>query len=94
MIAEAAGAGKYAPETMAAAKQALDNAEQLNEHKHNSKETITYAREAVQASEDARIMTIRKIKAEDEEAQRAARVQAEQNAEEARAAGRAVEAAG
>ena len=84
MIAEAAGAGKYAPDSMAAAQQALDNAEKLDEHKHNSKETITYAREAVQAAEDARIMTIRKIKAEDEEAQRAARVQAEQNAEEAR----------
>ena len=85
MIAEAAGAGKYAPDSLAAAKQALDNAEQLDEHKHNSKETITYAREAVQASEDARIMTIRKIKEEDEQAERAARAQAEQNAEEARA---------
>ena len=49
-----------------------------------TKQLITYAREAVQASEDARIMTIRKIKAEDEEAQRAARVQAEQNADESR----------
>ena len=84
MIATAAGAEKYAPETMASARTALQNAEQLDEHKHNSKETITYAREAVQASEDARIMTIRKIKAEDEEAQRAARVQAEENAEQSR----------
>jgi len=83
MIAEAAGAGKYAPDTMASARSDLDNAEKLQEKKRNSKEAITYAREAVQASEDARIMTIRKMKAEDEEAQRAARVQAEQNAQEA-----------
>jgi outer membrane protein OmpA-like peptidoglycan-associated protein len=82
MIATAAGAEKYAPDTMASARAALTNAEQLDEHKRNSKETITYARQAVQSSEDARIMTIRKIKTEDDEAQRAARVQAEQNAEE------------
>lgn len=84
MIADAAGAGKYAPEAMAAARSDLDNAEKLNEKKHDAKQSITYAREAVQASEDARIMTIRKIKAEDEEAQRAAKEQAEQNAQEAR----------
>ena len=84
MIAQAAGADKYAPDTMASAKASLENAEKLNERKHEDKQAITYAREAVQRSEDARIMTIRKIKAEDDEAQRAARVQAEQNAEEAR----------
>jgi outer membrane protein OmpA-like peptidoglycan-associated protein len=84
MIAQAAGADKYAPETMEKAKSDLENAENLNLHKHDTKQAITYAREAVQASEDARIVTIRKLKAEDEEAQRAARVQAEQNAQEAR----------
>jgi len=84
MIAQAAGADKYAPDSMASAKANLDNAEKLNERKHEDKQAITYAREAVQAAEDARIMTIRKIKAEDDEAQRAARVQAEQNAEESR----------
>lgn len=84
MIAEAAGADKYAPEAMAGAKRDLQNAEEFNEKKRDDKQSITYAREAVQASEDARIVTIRKMKEEDEEAQRAARVQAEQNAEEAR----------
>src|SRR3569833_156368 len=84
MIAQAAGADKYAPDTMASAKQNLDNAEKLSERKHEDKQAITNAREAVQRAEDARIMTIRKIKAEDDEAQRAARVQAEQNAEESR----------
>jgi outer membrane protein OmpA-like peptidoglycan-associated protein len=81
MIAEAAGAGKYAPESLASAKTDLTNAEDLNLHKSNSKQTITYARAAVQTAEDARIMTIRKIKAEDEAEQRAARVQAEQSAQ-------------
>jgi outer membrane protein OmpA-like peptidoglycan-associated protein len=84
MIAQAAGADKYAPDTMVSAKQNLDNAEKLSERKHEDKQAVTYAREAVQRAEDARIMTIRKIKAEDDEAQRAARVQAEQNAEESR----------
>lgn len=84
MIAQAAGADKYAPDAMAGAKRDLDNAQQFNDKKHDEKQAITYAREAVQASEDARIVTIRKMKEEDEEAQRAARAQAEQNAEEAR----------
>jgi outer membrane protein OmpA-like peptidoglycan-associated protein len=84
MIADAAGASKYAPDSMAAARQDLDNAQKFAEKKHDDKQAITYAREAAQAAEDARIMTIRKIKAEDEEAQQAARVQAEQNAEESR----------
>jgi len=68
-IAEAAGAGTYASDTLATAKTALRNAEDLDLHKSNAKETITFAREAVQASEDARIITIRKIKAEDDAAQ-------------------------
>jgi len=79
MIANAAGAEKYAPESIAKANTDLQNAEDLNLRKSNSKETITYARNAVQTAEDARIMTIRRIKEEDDAAQRAARVQAEQN---------------
>ena len=83
MIANAAGAEQYAPDSIAKANTDLQNAEDLNLHKSNSKETITYARNAVQTAEDARIMTIRKIKEEDDAAQRAARVQAEQNAQTA-----------
>ena len=83
MIAEAAGAEKYAADSMRRAKNDLTNAEDLNLHKSNSKETITSAREAVQTAEDARIMTIRKIKQEDDAEQRAARAQAEQNAQSA-----------
>ena len=47
------------------------------------KQEITYAREAVQAAEDARIMTIRKMKAEDEEHQREASAQAVQQSDQA-----------
>jgi outer membrane protein OmpA-like peptidoglycan-associated protein len=82
-IADAAGAGNYAADTMATAKTALRNAEDLDSHKGDRKQTITYAREAVQSAEDARIITIRKIKAEDDAAQQQARVNAEQSAAQA-----------
>ena len=80
-IAQAGGADKYAADTMATAKTALQNAQDLDMHKDNRKQTITYAREAVQAAEDARIITIRKIKAEDDAAAQQARVNAEQQAQ-------------
>ena len=103
-IAEASGAGKYAPDTLATAKQNLQNAQDLEDHKSRQKELITYARAAVQTAEDARIMTIRKKRAEDEanakqQAQNAqlaaAQSQADANeaaAERARAEARAAEA--
>jgi outer membrane protein OmpA-like peptidoglycan-associated protein len=84
-IAEAAGADKYAADTMTTAKTALQNAEDNDTHKHDRKETITYAREAVQSSEDARIITIRKIKAEDDAAVQQARLDAEQQAQRSQA---------
>lgn len=76
-IAQAAGADKYAADTLATAKVALKNAEDIDMNKKGSKEAVTFAREAVQSSEDARIITIRKIKAEDD----AAQLQAKNNAE-------------
>jgi outer membrane protein OmpA-like peptidoglycan-associated protein len=78
-IAVAGGADKYASDTIATAKTALRNAQDLDSSgKGDRKQTITYAREAVQAAEDARIITIRKIKAEDDAANKQARVDAEQ----------------
>jgi len=68
-IAEAAGAEQYAGDTLTTAKTALKNAEDLNLKKDNRKQVITFAREAVQSSEDARIITIRKMKAADDAAQ-------------------------
>ena len=77
-IADAAGAEKYAPDTMVTANTALKNAEDFDSNKHGDrKQTITYAREAVQSAEDARIITIRKIKAEDDLAAQQARMDAE-----------------
>jgi outer membrane protein OmpA-like peptidoglycan-associated protein len=82
-IAQAAGADKYAADTMATAKTALQNAQDTDTHRKDRKETITFAREAVQSAEDARIITIRKIKAEDEAAAQQARLSAEQSAQQA-----------
>ena len=81
-IAEAGGAGQWAPDSLATAKQDLDNAQQMDIHQQNMKQEITYAREAVQTAEDARIMTIRKIKAHDEAQERAASEAAQQRARE------------
>jgi outer membrane protein OmpA-like peptidoglycan-associated protein len=69
-IAEADGAGKYASDSLQTAKQDLDNAQAMDTHKGDQKQEITYAREAVQTAEDARIMTIRKMKEEDEARQK------------------------
>ncbi|HEY1901425.1 MAG TPA: OmpA family protein [Terracidiphilus sp.] len=85
-IAEAAGAEKYAPDTMTTAKTALQNAHDIDVHGKDRKQAITYAREAVQSAEDARIITIRKIKAEDDAATQQARVNAEQQAQQSQAA--------
>ena len=82
-IAEAGGASKYAADTMATARTALQNARDMDKHKGDRKQVITYAREAIQAAEDARIITIRKIKEEDEAAQRKAREDAELAAKQA-----------
>ncbi|HYK35634.1 hypothetical protein [Alloacidobacterium sp.] len=59
-IAEAEGAGKYANDTLATAKQQLQNAEELQNHANQNKQEISDARAAVQTAEDARIITIRK----------------------------------
>jgi outer membrane protein OmpA-like peptidoglycan-associated protein len=82
-IADAGGASKYAADTMANARTALENAQGMDKHKGDRRQVITYAREAVQAAEDARIITIRKIKEEDEAAQRKAREDAELAAKQA-----------
>ncbi len=85
-IADAGGATKYASDSMATARTDLKNAEDMDSHKGDRKQEITYAREAVQAAEDARIITIRKIKEEDEAAERKAREDAEQSARQSQEA--------
>ena len=81
-IADAAGAEEYAPEVMANAKQDLQNAQTMDIHQKEMKQEITYAREAVQSAEDARLVTIRKIKANDEAAARAKIEEARRKAQE------------
>ena len=82
-IAKAAGADKYAADTFSTATTDVQNAQDMDEHKSERKQEITYAREAVQAAEDARIMTIRKMKAEDEARQREAVQQSNEAAQQA-----------
>ena len=85
-IADAAGAETYAADTMVTASTALKNARDLDSNPHaDRKQTITYAREAVQSAEDARIITIRKIKAEDDAATEKARMDAEEAARKSQA---------
>jgi len=79
-IADAEGAEQYATDSMATAKQDLYNAQQMDIHQKEMKQEITYAREAVQTAEDARILTIRKKQAEDEARQRAAEEAAKKQA--------------
>jgi outer membrane protein OmpA-like peptidoglycan-associated protein len=85
-IADAGGGTKYAPDSMATARTSLQNAQDMDQHKGDRKQVITFAREAVQAAEDARIITIRKIKEEDEAAQRKARADAELAAQQSQQA--------
>ncbi|HEY1985545.1 MAG TPA: OmpA family protein [Terracidiphilus sp.] len=85
-IADAAGATKYASDTMETARTALKNAQDMDGHKGDRKQIITFSREAVQSAEDARIITIRKIKEEDEANERKARADAEASAKESQAA--------
>ena len=81
-IAEADGAGKYSPDALSTAKMDLQNAQDFDEHKKDRKQEITYAREAVQTAEDARLMAIRKMKSEDELRQKEAQMAAEQSAQQ------------
>jgi len=88
-IADAAGSEQYAPEVMASAKQDLQNAQDMDIHQKEMKQEITYAREAVQRAEDARIITIRKVKANDEAEARARIEEARRKAQEDAAAAQA-----
>lgn len=83
-IARNTGADKYAPEIMAEVSKDIQNAQDLqNNKKRDVKLIFTYARQAVQRSEDARIVTLRKQAAERQQqaqdAKTAAQVQAQQS---------------
>jgi outer membrane protein OmpA-like peptidoglycan-associated protein len=91
-IARLAGADQYAADTMSKAKIDLQNAEDYFNHGKNRKEAETNAREAAQMAEDARIITFRKIRADELAAERAAAAEREAQ-EKAKAQQAAAEAA-
>jgi hypothetical protein len=64
-IARATGAEKYADDTLQKAVIELQNAEGYNRGKGDKRALETTARAAVQGAEDARIITLRKERAED-----------------------------
>ncbi len=80
-IATAAGANQYAADIMAEAKQDLQNAADIDSNKHGDRKTeITFARQAVQRAEDARIVTLRKQAAERQRNAEVAKQQAQDQA--------------
>jgi len=88
-ISRATGSDKYAGDTFQKALIDLKNAEDYNRGKGDKKALETNAREAVQMSEDARIITIRKMRDEALTAERAAaadrELQARAQADQAKA---------
>ncbi len=83
-IAVATGADKYAADTMTQANQDLQNAADMDRNKHrNEKMEITFARQAVQRYEDARLVTLRKQAAERQQAEVDARQAAQLQAAQA-----------
>jgi len=87
-ISKATGADKYAADTIHKAEIELQNAEGFNRGRGDKKSLETTARAAVQGAEDARIITLRKERAEDLDNERAAAAQRELTARQAADAAR------
>ena len=91
-IASLTGADRYAADTMAKARTDYQNANDFLERSHDRKRSETNAREAAQMAEDARLISVRQIEADEQAAERAAaaeresraQAQAQQAAEQAR----------
>ena len=80
-IAQAAGAEKYSPQIYADASTDLKNAADIDASKHADRHMeSTYAREAVEKAEDARVDTLRKQAAERQHDAEVARNNAQQQA--------------
>ena len=69
-FAEAAQANQYAADSLQKAKTELLNAEGFQKSHAGSKQVITAAREAVQHAEDARVITLRKMRQEQAQKER------------------------
>jgi outer membrane protein OmpA-like peptidoglycan-associated protein len=81
-IARLAGAERYAADTFQKALVDLKNATDYLNGSKDRKASVTNAREAAQMAEDARIITIRKIREEQLASERAAAAQREAKAQE------------
>ena len=97
-IAQAAEADKYAPEIMKEAMQDLQNATAIDQSKKGNRMLeVTFARQAVQRAEDARLVTLRRQAAERQlnadNAKRDAEAQAQQSQLQAQEAALAAERA-
>jgi outer membrane protein OmpA-like peptidoglycan-associated protein len=69
-FAEAAQADQHAADTLQRAKTELENAEGFQKSHAGSKQVITAAREAVQHAEDARVITLRRMRQEQAQKER------------------------
>ena len=85
-IARWTGAERYAPESFQKAVQGLQNGEGYLKRKAGTKSIVTVSREAVQMAEDARIITVKKIREEQLANERQAGADREMRAENERAA--------
>jgi outer membrane protein OmpA-like peptidoglycan-associated protein len=84
-IAKWAGAETYAADTLSRAEVDLQNAESLYASQGDRKDSITDAREAAQTAEDARLITVRKMIAEEQAQTRENAAAAEAQAAQAQA---------
>ncbi|NYF77849.1 OmpA family protein [Granulicella arctica] len=93
-IAKAAGAEQYASDIMQEAAQDLRNATDIDRNKKGDRKMeITFARQAVQRAEDARISTLRKQADERQRNAELAKQQAQASAQEAQLQAEQAEAA-
>lgn len=85
-IAKWAGAETYAADTLKKAELDLQNAEDmLHSKKGDRKDIVTDAREAAQTAEDARLITVRKMEAEEQAHERQQTAEAQAQAAQAQA---------
>ncbi len=81
VIAKAAGAEQYAPDSLAKAEDMLQRAEDYYQRKQGVTPIGTAARGATQMAEDARVLTLRRIEQAKLDAERRAREEAQAKAE-------------
>jgi outer membrane protein OmpA-like peptidoglycan-associated protein len=80
-IAQSVGADTYAPEIMKKVATDIQNAQDIQSSRHRDvKMEFTYAREAVERAEDARIVTLRKQAEERQKEAQEAKIAAQQQA--------------